>query len=364
MAINRRDFLKATGAMAAGAALDGCAGTRSILGAFHRRPTRWRGFNLTEKFTLRANKPFEERDFALMARWGFNFARLPLDYRCWQGEPRERALKELDQAVELGRQYGVHVNLNLHRAPGFCINPPEEPLNLWKDPQALELCAAEWHMLSERYQGISPDRLSFDLLNEPTRCTITEYVNVSRRLIGAIREADPQRPIMADGHQVGNMPVYGLVDLGVMQSTRGYAPSQISHYKASWAGNSQIPPAWPMKIERKKKDKKTGEEKVTVEVWDKERLAKDKIAPWKELERFGIKIHVGEFGSYQYTPHDVALAWMGDNLALWKEAGWGWSMWNLRGSFGILDSRRQDIKYEDCEGLKLDRKMLELLRES
>ena len=58
----------------------------------------------------------------------------------------------------------------------------------------------------------------------------------------------------------------------------------------------------------------------------------------------------------------TALAWMKDCLDLWKEAGWGWALWNLRGSFGLLDSERADVAYEDHKGRKLDRKMLELLR--
>ena len=48
---------------------------------------------------------------------------------------------------------------------------------------------------------------------------------------------------------------------------------------------------------------------------------------------------------------------------LWKEAGWGWALWNLRGGFGVLDSQREDVKYEDFRGHKLDREMLELIRQ-
>ena len=40
----------------------------------------------------------------------------------------------------------------------------------------------------------------------------------------------------------------------------------------------------------------------------------------------------------------------------------GWALWNLRGTNGILDSERADVEYEDYEGHKLDRKMLDLLR--
>ena len=67
-------------------------------------------------------------------------------------------------------------------------------------------------------------------------------------------------------------------------------------------------------------------------------------------------------GAYQYTPHRVVLDWMRDGLDLWKEAGWGWALWNFRGGFGVLDSHRRDVAYEDLKGHKLDRRMLDLLR--
>jgi endoglucanase len=38
-------------------------------------------------------------------------------------------------------------------------------------------------------------------------------------------------------------------------------------------------------------------------------------------------------------------------------------MWNLKGTFGVLNSEREDVVYENYKGLKLDRKMLELLKE-
>ncbi|MDD3546038.1 MAG: glycoside hydrolase, partial [Kiritimatiellae bacterium] len=70
---------------------------------------------------------------------------------------------------------------------------------------------------------------------------------------------------------------------------------------------------------------------------------------------------VGEFGAFNHTPHDIVLAWMEDNLKLWREHGLGWALWNFRGAFGILDSGRADVQYEDFHGHKLDRKMLNLL---
>ena len=319
---------------------------------------RWRGFNLLEKFTDQRNAPFVESDFQWMAEWGFDFARLPLSYWCW-AEPdperwlelREDVLREIDDALELGRQYGIHLNINFHRAPGYCVNPPEEPLSLWTDERALEACAFHWAHFAERYKGVPNTALSFDLLNEPARIDEATYVRVVTRLVGAIREHDPDRLILADGLEWGRRPVHGLVELGIAQSSRGYDPMGISHYKASWVGGSDDwpGPTWPLSI-------------GADDVWDRGRLHAERTVPWKALEEQGVGIHVGEWGAFSHTPHAVVLAWMRDSLELWQEADWGWALWNLRGAFGIIDSGRDDVQYEDFHGHRLDRQMLELLR--
>jgi len=359
--MNRRRFIRTVGTWTAAAA---AAPVLSLEAADQERVSakhlpRWRGFNLLEKFVKQpgGNPGFRESDFACLEEWGFDFTRLPLSYLCWTDPGdwlkfREAELRSLDDAVAFGGKHHIHVNLNLHRAPGYCVNPPKEPLNLWQDEEALAACAFHWGHLAKRYQGISNERLSFDLVNEPGAIREETYVRVVTRLVESIRAEDPQRLIIADGLMWGHKPVFGLVGLGIAQSTRGYEPTRISHYKASWTqGLGEGPePTWPLKV---------GETGVV----DKETLAKDRIAPWKKLEQAGVGVHVGEWGAYNRTPHKVVLAWMRDCLALWREAGWGWALWNLRGGFGVLDSERTDVAYEDFRGHKLDRQMLELLRQ-
>jgi endoglucanase len=322
------------------------------------RLPRWRGFNLLEKFTQRkeGNPPFAERDFEWMASWGFNFARLPMSYLCWSDPAdwrkfREEELKHIDQAVEFGKQYGIHVNLNFHRGPGYCVNPPAEPKSLWTDDDALEVCALHWAAFAKRYRNIPNRQVSFDLLNEPNDQPDDLYVRVVKRLVEAIRAEDPGRLVVADGLRWGNKPVPKLIPLGVAQSTRGYQPMRVSHHKASWVNGQNWPePSWPLTL-------KEGD------VWDKDRLRREQIEPWLALAKAGSGVHVGEWGPFNHTPPAVAHAWMRDYLDLWKEAGWGWSLWNLRGPFGVVDSNRAGVTYEDLDGHKLDRAMLELLRE-
>lgn len=321
---------------------------------------RWRGFNLLEKFTARreGSPAFREADFQLMQEWGFDFARLPMSYHCWS-EPdsarwlamNETELKHIDQVVELGKKHGVHINLNLHRAPGYCVNPPKEPLDLWKEATALDACAAHWAMFARRYQGLPNRGLSFDLLNEPPDIPAETYVRVVKHLVAAIRAEDSQRLIIADGLRWGRDPVEGLVDLGIGQSTRGYDPMRVSHHKANWVNGSDqwAEPTWPLKEGEKPE-------------WNKDRLRRERIVPWQALEKRGVGVHVGEWGTHNRTPHAVTLAWMRDQLDLWKEAGWGWALWNLRSSFGVMDSGRADVTYEDFRGHKLDRAMLKVLQ--
>lgn len=351
--MRRRDFLKT-------AALGAVAGWTHDLACaaapLHRKLPRWRGFNLQEKFNVARNRPFLESDFEWMAAWGFDFARLPMDYRCWTDRDNpyqlnEKVLREIDQAVEFGRKHGVHVDLNLHRAPGYTVARPPEKLNLWADEEAQKQFDFQWSQFARRYRGIPSSQLSFDLVNEPARIDSATYAKVARRVVAAIREVDPDRLVISDGLQWGRDPVFELVDLGVAQSTRGYDPMPISHYQASWVGGQRWPePTWPLK---------QGDRTL-----DRQWLRRDRIVPWKNLESKGVGVHVGEWGAYNKTPHEVVLRWMRDYLTLWKEAGWGWALWNFRGSFGILDSGRSDVAYDSFRGLQLDRRMLELLQQS
>jgi endoglucanase len=362
--MNRRNFLAAS---VAGAALLGNGFTHrpaaSLEGPQPKIP-RWRGFNLIELAGWEKNRAYRESDFDWMARWGFNFVRLPCSYLTWSDRNNwmridARAFRPLDQAVDFGRHYGIHINICLHRIPGYCVNGcRDEPFQLFDSPRAsmqraLQAAAHHWRYIARRYKDVAADRISFDLFNEPPfMADQSRYVEIAHTLISAIREISPERLIVADGADIGQCPVLGLADEGIVQSTRGYLPKMVSHYGADWVPanefESHATPTWPM----------VDSHGV---LWDREKLREVLILKWQPLTKLGVPIHVGEWGCYNKTPHPVCLAWMTDLLALWKEVGWGWCMWNLRGPMGIVDSGRTDVAYETFQGRQLDRQMLDLL---
>ncbi len=317
---------------------------------------RWCGFNLLEKFDHRRNAPFVRDDFRMIADWGFSFVRLPMSYWCWSSPDDpflidERVIQDVDAAITVGQKLGVHVNLNLHRAPGYCVNPPAESTSLWSDRRAQDAFLFQWNYFANRYRGISSEELSFDLLNEPARVESEAYVSIMRRTIDVIRAADPQRLVVVDGLRFGREPVPELLDTGVWQSTRGYDPMVVSHLEASWINREE----WPERL-----DWPYLEEGIQ---YDRDWIKAEIISPWLPHVRSGMTVHVGEWGAYNRTPHAVALRWMADYLQIWKEVGWGWALWNLRGSFGILDSGRSDVAYAKLGGHDLDREMLALLQQ-
>lgn len=284
-----------------------------------------------------------------------------MDYKLWTPTDDlyvldEKMLEKVDRVLRLGERYGLHVSLNMHAAPGYCINPqPGERYNLWTDREAVDAFGFHWQMFADRYKGISADRLSFNLLNEPRVPedigTKDLYTAIVREVAGKILSTDPDRLVIADGTRVGTEALPELADLGIAQGCRAYAPAGVSHYRATWVpGSDTWPrPAWPQPA-----DHPGG-------AWDKERLVQH-YQPWTDLAASGVGVHCGEGGSHQHTPHDVALAWFGDVLDILTGLNIGWALWNFRGQFGIIDSNREDVGYEDWYGHQLDRTYLELLQ--
>lgn len=323
--------------------------------AVNRLP-RWRGFNLQEMFnTDWGVRHFQERDFEWIAELGFNFVRLPMDYRAW-AEPHNRSrlvqgrLEWIDQAIRWAERYQIHVCVNFHRAPGHSVTPPAEPTSLWTDEEAQRVCLTHWEYFAKRYKDVPNRLLSFNLFNEPPPLDPQVHRAVVGRMMEAIRKEDNRRLVICDGPAWATVPPTELTGMGVAAATRGYEPMRLTHYQAEWiqGADGWERPTYPLR-------------EGTVE-WTRETLRQQRVEPWKLLESRGMGVLIGEFGAYNRTPHRVVLAWMRDSLQLWRDAGWGWALWNFRGPFGILDSGRTDVSYENWRGAKLDRAMLELLQ--
>jgi endoglucanase len=377
--MQRRTFLQNTGLLAAAVTASGPAVLASAKPAAKNKLPKWKGFNLLDFFSpnpTQARQATEEDYFKWMHDWGFDFVRLPMAYPAYLKFDRsrnitpeevyqidEQAVDRIDKLVTTAHKYNIHVSLNLHRAPGYCVNAGfHEPYNLWTDQQALDAFCFHWNMWAKRYKNLSSQKISFDLLNEPSmREDMNEqlskrssvpgavYRKVALAASEAIRKENPKHLIIADGNDVGSSVIPEITDLDIAQSCRGYNPGIISHYKAPWANKDpeNLPmPKWPGQVGEKYLSR------AMLETFYK---------PWIDRVNKGVGVHCGECGAWNKTPHDVFLAWFGDVLDILTSNGIGFALWEFSGDFGVLNSRRADVAYEDWHGHKLDRKLLNLM---
>jgi aryl-phospho-beta-D-glucosidase BglC (GH1 family) len=376
---NRRDFLKHAGMASMAMALPSIPGeakNENIVTPAKNPLPRWRGFNLQYIYQInRGIKEPNEDHFKWISDWGFDFVRMPMSYRFWlKNKPKrgetpitkddvyqidERTLELVDKAVEYGMKHNVHVCLCFHHGPGYRIGinaGTQEPFLLFRDKDAVDAFTFHWEMFAKRYKGIGKSKISFNLFNEAPwyndNFNGEIYKNAITPAVEAIRKISPERIIIADGAGAGNIAVPDLIPLGVHQSVHCYIPGNISHYKVDWMRDrTDWPePKWPGAIDNEY-------------VWDRKKM-EEYYTPWKRLIEQGIGVHMGETSGSHRLPHDVFLAWLTDVLDICKSMGIGWALWDFIGEskFGILDTERTDVQYEDWFGHKLDRKMLTLLQ--
>jgi len=377
---NRRDFIRKTGMATCGILMAGSSAYGALLSkkAENKLP-RWKGFNLLDFFSPNPNRSREgttEEHFKWMADWGFDFVRIPMAYPSYLNIDRSRnitpeevyqideeAVDRIDHLVNMAHKNNLHVSLNLHRAPGYCVNAGfNEPYNLWTDKEAQKAFYWHWQTWARRYKNLSPQKISFDLVNEPSmredmndqhsrRSEVPGdvYRKVAKKAAKAIRKENPDHLVIADGNNVGRDIIPEIADLDIAQSCRGYHPGIISHYKAPWAmkdPDNAPEPKWPGQV---------GDQYLS------RAMLEEFYQPWIDIKNQGVGVHCGECGCWNKTPHEVFLAWFTDVLDILSTNGIGFALWEFKGSFGILDSGREDVDYEDWYGHKLDRKLLDLL---
>jgi endoglucanase len=417
--LTRRSLLKAATAVASAAILpSGIAAAafpgQNVSGAksdsakskSSARNPRWYGFNLLEYFSTDADwmkyfpykndGMFREDDFRWIRDWGFNWVRLPMDYRFWTAPDlftiNENQVEPIDRAIRLGEKHGIHVNLCLHRAPGLCILDTmdenltgiaitREKTDVFTNPHTFDAFNHQWTFFADRYKGIPSQRLSFNLVNEPIvlpnasefaelhqhgsikttdlfnperlQRHAKDYTRLAKAANDAIHAHDAQRLVVTDGYPGGGSPIEELVSTGMLQSCHTYNPIQLTHRNCEWVRGiltgSEPVPTWPLKDDKGK---------VICERQTLETL----FQPWAALSTQGVPIHFGEMGCYKHTPPEVVLAWFNDTLDIVGALNSGWALWNFRGPFGVLDTERPGTKFEDWQGHKLDRPLLTLLQ--
>lgn len=166
----------------------------------------WCGTSAARDMLLYTDKRelFTKDDAALIKEQGFNYVRLTYSYHDFTKEmdgilyANRRILENMDAMIGWCIEDGIHVCLELQSMPGYSSGGYADVL---ENEAHYQQCVDIWSMLSRRYKDISPNALSYNLLNEPTLFYFTQesYGMFATDLIEAIRSHDTEKMLVSDG---------------------------------------------------------------------------------------------------------------------------------------------------------------------
>ena len=217
------------------------------------RAFAWSGF-----FSLSPDcADFRETDIKLLADNGFNFTRVffnfsTLRFPNYPEDGRlvnENELRDLDQLIARGMEYGVHIQLSMSFYLDEGGNAKTDGSIAANDSE-WAIVSDYWAMLARRYAGVPGRYLSFDLCNEiqPAGGEDIDYPKAKLgEMVSAIRAEDPERVLLYSFQGNPNAAwVEAAASLGLALGCHPYYPQYITTTDFSYAEqNPYAYPCWP-----------------------------------------------------------------------------------------------------------------------
>ncbi|PYV99844.1 MAG: hypothetical protein DMG89_06495 [Acidobacteria bacterium] len=288
-------------------------------------------------------------DIALIKSMGFDHVRLsvnpqPMMSRGHADEIPADYLSWLDTAVQMILKQGLAVVIDVHPESEF-------KTKLASEGEFTEQFTDYWRALARHYSKLDPDRVFFEILNEPEVRDRFRWAGLQTKLAAAIREGAPQHTIIAAGARWSDDDDLLFLDLlrdpNVIYNFHFYEPHVFTHQGATWGVNfwhtvSGLP--YPSNPESAQKVAAQVPDEINrlyvlrygLEHWDSARIDTEigAVAEW--AKRRNIPLVCNEFGAYRKVsdPKDRA-AWIRDVRTALEQHGIGWAMWDYAGGFAV-----------------------------
>ncbi len=304
-----------------------------------------------------------QKMFADIAKAGFKTVRIPICFSAWMElkEPynwdNPRALEMADDFVKWALANNLKVIIDLHHA---------EFDNTIPEAKNAERTVNLWVKIAERYKNTDPEKVFFELRNEPRDITAEGWRWEAERLIKYIRPIAPKHTLIVGFEEwngrkqmIASKP---FADPNIIYTFHYYDPFLFSHQGATWAGDGlpelkYVPFPWSKnsKIEVPTTAKGKWVEGL-IGNYEKDSQAEKMFADLKEAKDWSLKnkvpIFLGEFGSYNLKPTledrcrhaEVIYSALGklDIPSAWWEWDGGFSMFE-KGTTKIADCMQKAI---------------------
>jgi aryl-phospho-beta-D-glucosidase BglC (GH1 family) len=293
------------------------------------------------------------QDIALIQSMGFDHVRLSVDPHPMMQPHRPdeipaEYLGYLDAAVKMILDHGLAVVIDLHPDAEF-------KARLAKDDSFVQEFSDFWRALARHYSSWDAERVFFEILNEPEFTDRYRWYGVQSKLAAAIRESAPQHTMIATGARWSNddelVFLEPLRDPNVIYNFHFYEPHIFTHQGATWGAYFWH---WVKALEYPSSPESAGKAAAGIpdpvdrlavirygqEHWNAERIQAEiaQVAEW--AHRRGVAVICNEFGVYrQYANPRDREAWIRDVRSALEQNGFGWTMWDYSGSFGVVTKK-------------------------
>jgi endoglucanase len=310
-------------------------------------------------------------DIALIKSAGFDHVRLSVNPQPMMDAARHRDggaeyFGYLDAAVKMILDAGLAVEIDMHPDSDF-------KTRLAKEDDFVARFADFWSTVAQHYASWDPDRVFFEILNEPEMHDAYRWYGVEAKLAAAIRRGAPSNTIIATGANWDNdddlLFLEPLPDPNVIYVFHFYEPHIFTHQGATWGAyywhwlKGLHYPSSPENAAQVAMLVPEARDRMQVirygqDHWDASRIEAEinQAADWAKQR--GVPLICNEFGVFRYfsDPQDRAT-WIKDVRTALERHNIGWAMWDYSGSFGVVTDRQTKAKLDEVTVRALGLKM-------
>ncbi|MBS1794833.1 MAG: glycoside hydrolase family 5 protein [Acidobacteria bacterium] len=250
-----------------------------------------------------------EKEFADIAAAGFKTVRIPICFGAWASLDKpyrwtnEDGLKTADVFIKRALESGLNVIVDLHHTEfdGQTAGAASTERLVWL-----------WRELAARYKDTDPEKVLFELRNEPHDIAAEEWRAQAAELIKTVRAIAPKHTLVVGFHDWNSRKALiesaPFADGNIIYTFHYYDPFLFTHQGATWAGEGladvrDVPFPWTKKVKIEVPASAKGKwVEGLIRDYEADSQSDKMFADLKAAkdwsEKYKAPIFLGEFGSY------------------------------------------------------------------